>query len=82
MSPVNFAYWLMGFFEISGAKELNEAQVEMIKNHLNLVFVHSIDPAAAANLLSKVDVKVDPKQVQKVLNEIHKPHDPNTVYRC
>lgn len=33
-----FAYWLNGFFELSEAKSLNENQVEIIKNHLNLVF--------------------------------------------
>lgn len=38
MTPENFAYWLQGFFEISGAKTLDERQVQEIKNHLDLVF--------------------------------------------
>lgn len=38
MTPENFTYWLQGFFEISDAKELDETQVQIIKDHLNLVF--------------------------------------------
>lgn len=38
MSPENFIYWLQGYFEISGNKKLNESQVQVIKDHLKLVF--------------------------------------------
>lgn len=38
MSPENFIYWLQGYFEISGNKKLNESQVQIIKDHLKLVF--------------------------------------------
>lgn len=34
----NFAFWLQGFFEISNAKTLDEAQVKIIKDHLGLCF--------------------------------------------
>jgi len=44
MYSQDFCYWLQGYFEISGAKELDEKQIEIIKNHLNLVFKHEIDP--------------------------------------
>ena len=37
MSPENFAYWLNGFFEISGSKALTEEQVQVLKDHLKLV---------------------------------------------
>jgi preprotein translocase subunit SecA len=48
MHSREFAYWLMGFFEISKENpnfngELNSAQVKMIEKHLSLVFVHEID---------------------------------------
>jgi hypothetical protein len=33
-----FVYWLNGFFELSEAKELSEKQVQIIKDHLKLVF--------------------------------------------
>lgn len=49
MTSVGFCYWLQGFFEIKNAnleaKELSKQQVEMIEKHLNLVFVHEIDPS-------------------------------------
>lgn len=38
MESINFAYWLQGFFEISNDKKLNEKQVQIIKDHLALVF--------------------------------------------
>ena len=43
MNSIDFCYWLQGHFEISETTELNEKQVEIIKNHLNLVFKHEID---------------------------------------
>ncbi len=38
MEPINFAYWLQGFFELSKSNKLTEEQVAEIKNHLSLVF--------------------------------------------
>lgn len=38
MDAVNFTYWLQGFFEVSDAKKLDEKQVQIIKDHLDLVF--------------------------------------------
>jgi hypothetical protein len=38
MESREFAYWLTGFFEISDAKKLDETQVQIIKDHLDLVF--------------------------------------------
>ena len=45
MTSRDFAFWCQGFFELTDAKTLTETQVQMIKNHLNLVFKHEIDPA-------------------------------------
>lgn len=33
----DFYYWLRGFFELTGAKTLDEQQVKMIKEHMDLV---------------------------------------------
>lgn len=46
MTSVEFAYWLQGFFEISGTnlKVLDTDQIAIIKAHLNMVFIHEIDP--------------------------------------
>lgn len=38
MTSQDFAFWLHGFFEISDSNSLTEKQVQIIKDHLNLVF--------------------------------------------
>lgn len=83
MTPVEFCYWLQGFFEVSEAEEVTPKQTEMIKNHLALVFHHSIDPSYTKD-----------KSAQQILQEIHdgqekskkKPqyphHTKDIKYRC
>lgn len=62
MTSEQFAYWMQGFFEISGesTKKLTEEQVDMIKSHLELVFKHEIDPSYSDN-----------KELQNKMNQIH-----------
>lgn len=60
MESKSFCYWLMGLFELADPKTLNEKQVQTIKNHLNLVFYHEIDPSYT-----------DDKEKIKEMNEIH-----------
>ena len=60
MTARDFAYWLQGFFELNESISITEKQTETIKNHLNLVFYHEIDPSYSK----------DP-EVQKKMNEIH-----------
>ena len=38
MEATDFCYWLQGFFELSEDKKLTPKQVEIIKDHLQLVF--------------------------------------------
>lgn len=38
MTPENFCYWLQGFIEISGLQAISEEQVNVINDHLKLVF--------------------------------------------
>lgn len=40
-----FAYWLQGYFEIAKPTTADAQQLTMIQAHLNLVFVHEIDPS-------------------------------------
>jgi hypothetical protein len=58
MTSRDFCYWLQGFFEISETTEITEKQLQVIKNHLNMVFKHEIDPshgdAAHQKALSEV----------------------------
>lgn len=49
MTPQEFAYWLQGFFELSGETKLTEPQVQMIRQHLALVF-HKVTPGAQTEL--------------------------------
>ena len=44
MTSRDFVYWLQGFAEIHGRAPTDE-QWAVIKNHLNLVFKHEIDPS-------------------------------------
>ena len=47
MTSRDFAYWLQGFFEISGTNALTMTaeQVAMVRRHLDMVFIHEIDPS-------------------------------------
>jgi hypothetical protein len=60
MRSIEFIYWLQGFFELSESNTLSEKQVEIVKNHLKLVFYHEIDPSYSS----------DP-QVQEEMQMIH-----------
>jgi len=60
MKSNEFAYWLQGFFELSNTNTLDEKQVQMIKNHLKLVFLYDIDPSYS-----------DDKTVQAIFQNIH-----------
>ena len=61
MKSTEFCYWLMGFFELSEPNApLTEKQVQTIKNHLKLVFLHEIDPSYS-----------DDPTVQQIFQNIH-----------
>ncbi len=45
MTSRDFCYWLQGYFEISGRQGLDGTQCQVVKNHLNMVFRHEIDPS-------------------------------------
>ena len=38
MTPENFVYWLQGFIETAEPKTLSAKQLQIIKDHLDLVF--------------------------------------------
>ena len=70
MTSRDLCYWLQGFFELSPPGPLSEHQVETIKKHLALVFIHEIDPSAG-----------DQKK-QDDLNNVHGPGSGGILYRC
>lgn len=56
MKPEEFCYWLQGFFELSESLDLTPKQIQVIKNHLSMVFYHHIDkPDPTGNLQSLHD---------------------------
>jgi hypothetical protein len=58
MKSVEFCYWLQGLFEVGEPTQLNEKQTDLIKRHLNMVFIHEID-------------KTYPEGQQEALNDAH-----------
>jgi hypothetical protein len=56
MKAVEFCYWLQGYFELSPKGSLDKEQVECIRNHLNLVFQHEIDPSYGEGLEERQEV--------------------------
>lgn len=59
MTSRDFAFWLQGFFELQSPQTITPEQTQMIKQHLNLVFLHEIDPSMGDN------------DHQAKLNEVH-----------
>jgi hypothetical protein len=48
MKSRDFCYWLQGVLEGGKVKSLDEEQVNIIRSHLNMVFIHEIDPSFPA----------------------------------
>lgn len=48
MKATEFCYWLQGLFEVGEPVELNAKQTDLIKRHLNMVFIHDIDQSYPA----------------------------------
>lgn len=68
MKASEFCYWLQGHFELNGTKEISAEQAKIIQNHLNLVFLHEIDPAQGLTLEQAVTAQAT--------------HDGEPVMRC
>lgn len=66
MNPEQFAYWLQGFLEMSETKTISEKQVQIIKDHLNLVFEKKTPNRA--DLLKRIPKS--PKEFVDLLNPI------------
>ena len=84
MRSRDFIYWLQGFMELSETETLSAKQVEVIKNHLNLVFLHEIDPEMGDqdhqdNLNAAHEGKQSPADVIKPEQGVH---TSSAVFRC
>lgn len=89
MKAVEFCYWLQGLFEVAEPTELNAKQTDLIKRHLNMVFIHDIDqryPADQQELLNEAHappVELHPNDfinsvMQEVMSELSAPVKPNS----
>lgn len=47
MTDRDFAYWLKGFFEIANPETITKEQIQIIKDHLDLVF-NKVTPSRPA----------------------------------
>lgn len=72
MNTIDFCFWLQGYFEISGETELSKEQVKVIRNHLDLVFKHEIDPLRENQTTTNASV----------LNNAHTPGNNDIHVRC
>jgi len=73
MTERDFCYWLQGYLEIAGSEAtLTPERVECVKRHLDMVFVHTIDPSYGD------------KGKQQKLDAIHSPGPPHfpPLARC
>jgi hypothetical protein len=66
MKSTEFCYWLQGLFELATPTQLNAEQTDLIKRHLNMVFVHEIDPSY-------------PTGQQDALNALHNAPKPTVI---
>lgn len=54
MTPENFCYWLQGCLELNPGQPMSAQQVEMIAQHLNLVFEKK-----TGNLLDELNKRIN-----------------------
>lgn len=47
MTSENFCYWLQGYLEIEDPSNINEGKLQIIKDHLSLVFT-KVTPAKSS----------------------------------
>jgi hypothetical protein len=78
MTSRDFCYWLQGFFELSKEPGLQPSgmtseQIELIRRHLALVFVHEIDPSAGGPVeqaqLNAVHAGMTKEEVEKAIKD-------------
>jgi len=82
MTSRDFAYWLQGFFEISENKEITENQTQIIKNHLNMVFKHEIDPSFGDDKHQEVLQNLHDNFIDKPDKKPNGNHTRGTILKC
>ena len=90
MTSRDFCYWLQGYFEInasyaegSSQPSFTATQIECVKKHLAMVFLHEIDPSFPADEQAKLTEAHDSlKKAVATFVDQGKSTDGKTVYRC
>lgn len=85
MTSRDFCFWLQGYFELVKPTQIGRAGVEAIRNHLNLVFVHEIDPSMpdpTGALQATHDGKPSAPNIPGIRPDQGKPDPTNTILRC
>ena len=62
MDTTSFCYWLQGYFELSESKMLSSRQVQIIKDHLALVF-NKVTPDRKENNAFGIDAQEEVKKL-------------------
>ncbi len=76
MKSTEFCYWLQGMFELSNPKALDERQTDLIKKHLNMVFIHEIDPSYPVEQQQALEAAHEgPVRVREVKVRDRQPHE-------
>jgi len=63
MDETQFCYWLQGYVELSNASELSKEQVQIIKDHLKLVFEKKTPDRTVAPPVPVAPVTTEKQQV-------------------
>lgn len=85
MTSRDFCYWLQGMLELSGATELDARQTDLVRRHLNMVFVHEIDPSFPKDQQAALQAAHDgkpPEKPQEVHVHHHHGHPGDKLIRC
>lgn len=78
ITPESFCYWLQGFFELTDwSGELTEDQVEMIKEHLQLVFTKETGNKSKKEWRVEID-KISERDIELLKRRINELSPPNT----
>lgn len=72
MTPEQFCFWLHGFFELTGRDDLSEAQVKMVREHLDLVFTKVTPPLQKK---AELPPRCNPP-AEEELEELLRPYQP------
>jgi len=69
LDPLSFCYWLQGHFELNDTNSLDEVQVQMIRDHLQLVFNKVTPNRTEAKISSSEDIKKLEKTIHDEMNK-------------